>query len=121
MKQLRTVVGVLGELLVTAGVVIVLYVVWELGFTAVVETREQHQVVAQLEQELAVPGPATPTTATKPPVGTVFAILRIPRLGGPGWARPVYSGTTRDILAKGLGYYPTTAVPGQPGNTAVVG
>ena len=53
--------------------------------------------------------------------GQVFAILRIPRLGGPTWAKPVYEGVGTATLDKGLGRYPTTQLPGQIGNTAIAG
>ena len=50
----------------------------------------------------------------------MFAILRIPRLGA-GWAKPVYEGISLDVLAKGLGHYPNTQLPGQVGNIAIAG
>ncbi len=66
------------------------------------------------------PGPGTPVGPTLQD-GKVFAILRIPRLGGPTWAKPIYEGVDLATLAKGLGRYPGTALPGQLGNFAVAG
>ena len=125
-------VGVVGELLVTVGVLLLLFVVWELGYVGVVESRAQADVVADLERDPSVL-PALPTTTGGQPDpggtpagptlqdGKVFAIVRIPRLGGPTWAKPIYEGVDLATLAKGLGRYPGTALPGQLGNFAVAG
>lgn len=130
----RRVVGIVGELLITAGVLLLLFVVWELGFVAVVDGRAQAGVVEQLEQDFAAltagPSPSATPTAPGPPGapagptlqdGKVFAILRVPRLGGPTWAKPIYEGVAASTLAKGLGRYPQGALPGQTGNFAVAG
>ena len=138
----RSVVGVIGELLITAGMVLVLFVVWELGYVAVVTAREQDTVVTALEQEFAQalaeqPTPGAPGTPGSPgtPVapgapgapapslqdGKIFAILRIPRLGGSTWAKPIYEGTGLDILAKGIGHYPSKTPAGGIGNFAIAG
>lgn len=134
----RTAVGVLGELLITAGMVLVLFVVWELGYVAVVTAREQDTVVTELEREFATalssdPAPTDPaapgtgTPATSAPAGPsladgkIFGILRIPRLGGSSWAKPIYEGVGLDILAKGIGHYPSATAPGGIGNFAVAG
>lgn len=126
MNRVRTAVGVFGELLVTAGVVLLLFVVWQLGYVALVDTRAQAGVVGDLEQQFSAAAPAPSATAGAPDSaalqdGQVFAILRIPRLGGPTWAKPVYEGVGTATLDKGLGRYPTTQLPGQIGNTAIAG
>lgn len=135
----RSVVGVVGELLITAGMVLVLFVVWELGYVAVVTAREQDTVVTALEKEFAeaiaeqpAPGaPGTPGTPVAPGAsgapapslqdGKIFAILRIPRLGGSTWAKPIYEGIGLDILAKGIGHYPSKTPAGGIGNFAIAG
>ena len=53
--------------------------------------------------------------------GQPWGVLRIPRLGGPTWAKPVLEGVGLDVLADGLGHYPGTALPGDVGNLAVAG
>lgn len=130
-RAVRATVGVVGELVITAGVVLLLFVVWQLGYVAVVDSHAQAGVVQGLEDEFAhpsgtgIPGSGatsgTAGTADAPPTGDVFAILRIPRLGGPTWAKPVYEGVGLDVLAQGLGRYPQTALPGQVGNVAIAG
>ena len=51
MLRTRAVVGVAGELLVTAGVIVLLFVVWQLGWVAVVEGRRQQGTVQALERD----------------------------------------------------------------------
>lgn len=126
MSRVRTAVSVVGELLVTAGVVLLLFVVWQLGYVALVDSQAQASVVGNLEQQfsggvLAPTAPASGPDAAALQDGQVFAILRIPRLGGPDWAKPVYEGVSNATLANGLGRYPTTQLPGQIGNSAIAG
>lgn len=135
MRWLRATIGVVGELAITLGVILLLFVVWELGYVGVVESNRQAGVVAALEQDFAAPhrsgaGTSDGGSGSQPGAGavpasladgTVFAIIRIPRLGGPTWAKPVLQGITLDVLAKGLGHYPQTALPGEVGNVAVAG
>ncbi len=131
MRVVRGVVGVVGELAITAGVLLLLFVAWELGFVAVTTNRAQAATVESLERQFAQATPpttpsgstTTPTTTPSPPPapsGDVFAILRIPRLGA-AWTKPVYQGVGLDVLAKGIGHYPDTQLPGQVGNTAYAG
>ena len=128
MRFLRATLGVLGELLVTAGVVVLLFVAWQVGYSSLIEGRAQAGVVAELEASSpdgsALPelpdGPLVAGTAPSLDDGAIFAIIRIPRFGA-DWARPVYEGITQGTLAKGPGHYPRTALPGQIGNMAIAG
>jgi sortase A len=124
MRTVRAVVGTIGELLITAGLVILLYVVWTLYVVGAIESGKQADVVAAMEKQFAISAPTgTPTSTTvktKVPTGEVFAILRIPRLGA-SWAKPVYEGVGLDVLANGLGHYPQSDLPGEVGNVAIAG
>ena len=142
MRVVRAVVGTVGELAITAGVLLLLFVVWELGVVGFTTNRAQAATVDTLERQFAQPTPMTPIAPTMPttsgptdtptaspttpapvplpPPGDAFAILRIPRLGTP-WAKPVYQGVGLDVLAKGIGHYPDTQLPGQVGNAAFAG
>lgn len=123
MRALRVVLAVLGDLLVTAGVVLLLFVAWQLWWTDVAANREQEQTVHSLTREFErAPAPEVPATEKPAPVkfGSAFAILRIPRLGA-DFARPVLEGTTHDVLDSGVGHYTGTALPGAVGNFAVAG
>lgn len=126
--------GVVGELLITAGVLLGLFVVWQLWWTDVVGQREQAAVVAGLgwsevtgDTPRVDPGgpDRTPFNAPylpQPEHGETFAVLHVPRWGA-DHAAPISQGITKeDILdVLGIGHYPGTAMPGQIGNFALAG
>jgi len=117
----RGLVG-LGELLVTAGVVVAMFVVWQLWWTDVVAGRETDRAAADLARlwdDGSAGGSARPDDVAVRR-GEPFALLRIPRFGA-DWRRPVVEGTTASDLRKGVGHYPGSALPGQLGNLAVAG
>lgn len=127
MKALRWVVGTIGELLITLGALLLLFVAWQLWWTDVTANREQAVAIQALERGFthdATPGPAaTPdplATLKNVPFGEAFAIVRIPRFGA-DYARPVLQGTDHETLGKGVGHYVGTAMPGEIGNFATAG
>ena len=124
---MRAVLRGLGELLVTAGLVVLLFVVYQVYWTNVESDRAQAQITDSLQKTWkAAPDPTpSPGTTTAPALqapsdGTGFALIRIPRLGS-GWVKPVVEGVTLPDLHRGIGHYPDTALPGQVGNFAVAG
>lgn len=119
MRIVRGIAGLLGELLVTIGVVLLLFVGWQLWWTDVVSDADAAQVVAQLQQQADGPGEGW-VQPKKAKLGDAFAIVRIPRFGA-NFARPLYEGTTRDVLQRGVGHYVGTALPGEVGNFAMAG
>lgn len=128
-KPLASAVGVVGEILLTAGAVVLLFVGWQVWWTDVIAEREQSRVVAQLEQDFSHPSvgssdEASPRDGASEDAGAgegeAFAILRIPRFGG-DYARPVYAGTNDATLKKGVGHYTGTANAGAIGNFALAG
>ena len=122
MKLARWTLGILGDLLVTAGLVLLLFVGWQLWFTDVTANRTQDATVSRLTRDFAKPPASAPGTETPKavPFGSAFAIVRIPRFGA-DYARPVLEGTSRDILQDGIGHYDGTVLPGEVGNFAVAG
>lgn len=54
------------------------------------------------------------------PQGQVFAALRVPAFGA-GYEVPIISGTDSAALRRGVGHYPSSAMPGQAGNLALLG
>ncbi|WP_396157231.1 class E sortase [Arthrobacter sp.] len=126
------VVQVFGELLITAGLVLVLFVVWELWWTNIESDRRQEQAMEELfsgfdTPAVPSPGPAPESygdPAVLPPPdadGDTFAAIYIPRFG-PEHARPVTQGVGTEVLdTLGLGHYPETAMPGEVGNFALAG
>jgi sortase A len=117
MRVVRGVVGLIGELLVTVGLVLVLFVGWQLWWTDVVSDADATQVVDTLQTDFSNPEWVHPKRVS---LGDAYAIVRIPRFGA-GFARPLYEGTTRDVLARGVGHYVDTAMPGEVGNFAMAG
>ena len=118
--MVRGVLGVAGDVFVTAGVLLLLFVGWQLWWTDVTANHTQDATVQSLTRDFATAtGPATeqPKPVT---FGAAFAIVRIPRLGA-DYARPLLEGTSRDILQDGIGHYDHTAAPGAVGNFAVAG
>ena len=120
----RRLVGWAGELLLTLGVLLLLFAVWQLWWTDVVADREQAGIVASLEQRFAGQGAgaagADGIRETAGGTRGAFAIVRIPRFGT-DYARPVLEGTGRDVLALGVGHYAGSASPGAGGNFALAG
>lgn len=118
---LRGLVGLVGELMITLGVALGLFVAWQLFWTDVVADSEQAGVVATLQ--VAFDDGSGGSGQVQPaPVefGEAFAIVRIPRFGA-DYARPLYEGTDRATLMKGIGHYPTTVLPGKVGNFSMAG
>lgn len=122
---IRLVLRGLGQLLITAGVIVLLFVVYEVYVTDYFTHRAQHRVQTALRTEwrhdrtdplLTLPGTSGPGV----PDGTGIAFLYIPRLGSDfSWA--IVEGTTDRDLAKGPGHYTWSQLPGQKGNFAIAG
>jgi sortase A len=120
-----------GELLVTLGLVLLLFLVWQLWWTDLAAGRTQTQLTQQLEQSWAPPPKphATGPSATSDPAlnepldlreGRAFALIHVPRFGK-DYVRPVIQGVGLDVLDRGVGHYPQSADPGAVGNFALAG
>jgi sortase A len=123
-----SVVGVLGELLITAGVLVLLFIGWQQWLNDIIVGNELHgQSVKQSETWNKAAGPTKAPDPAAPPVMSAavanaqrFALLIVPRFGA-DYYRPIAQGTgVEDVLNKGeLGHYPTTQMPGDLGNFAI--
>ncbi|MDN4645930.1 class E sortase [Arthrobacter sp. PsM3] len=131
-------VQVAGELLITVGVIAVLFVAWQLWWTNVEADAAQGAAVKQFLQEHQVPAPNAPAAAapaepaapadpaavpagTAPAHGKAIGVVYIPRFGA-DYSRPVIEGTSSDVIdTLGLGHYAGTAMPGAVGNFVVAG
>ena len=60
---LRGTIQVLGELLITAGVILLLFVAWQLWWTNVESDAKQSQVIKEFAQDLGKAAPAPAATA----------------------------------------------------------
>lgn len=120
-QVLRRITTATGELLVTAGVLILLFLAYQLVWTNVAADRASASELQHLHSSWADPKThGSSEIPTQLSDGDAFAVLRIPRLGV-HYRVPVVQGVTLDDLAKGVGHYPQTAFPGQIGNFAVAG
>ena len=131
-------------MLVTVGLLILLFVTYELWGTGIFTARDQHRLKSQFHRELlqaqhrdnpVVTTPTTkpgtphetphPTTTTinprfevAPPEGGIIGELVIKKIGVDWIFR---EGVQLADLAQGPGHYPGTPLPGQIGNAAIAG
>ncbi len=112
----RGVIRSAGALLLVAGLGLLGWVGWQYLGTGITSNR----AMDQLEQDLRDRWQAPTAPAKKPETGTAITLLRIPKFGA-DWEKPVVEGVGKDELARGLGHYPQTALPGEPGNFAIAG
>jgi sortase A len=125
----RTALRGLGQTLMTLGVVVLLFCVYEVYVTGLVTAREQTRLGDDLRQAWAEPAPSP--RASPPPgqpatvpvsldLGQGFAVLHIPSLADyDPWV--VVEGTSVADLKNGPGHIPGTALPGEVGNVVVSG
>jgi sortase A len=125
----RTVIRGFGELLLTLGAVVLLFVAYLLWGTALRASSAQHQLSSELNHDWpAAPPPAGGGAAAMParpdhihPVtGQPFAFIRIPAFGA-HWQFTIVQGTALAQLNVSPGHVPGTQLPGQVGNFAVAG
>jgi sortase A len=121
----RTLLRGIGQTLMTLGVVVLLFCVYELWVTGLVTAREQTRLGDDLRQAWAAPPPSPPpggpkTVPVSLDLGQGLAILHIPSLEGyDPWV--VVEGTSVADLKHGPGHIPGTALPGDIGNVVVSG
>jgi sortase A len=135
-----SVIGVLGELLITAGVLTLLYVGWQLWIGDLIYGAQRNAAGQELSQEweqeyvapapsessaepsddAAEPAPIEPILLPEPADGERFAVMRIPRFGA-DYAWEIAGGVSRSVTLDpiGIGHYPGTPMPGEVGNFAV--
>ncbi|MET4051932.1 sortase A [Frigoribacterium sp. PvP054] len=124
-------VSVLGELLITAGVLVLLFIGWQQWFNDLVVADEYKGDAAQLSQQFAqsateAPAPDAEGSYGEPPAGTPpaeaekFANFYVPRFGA-DYAVPIAGGTStvRTLNKIGIGHYDETQMPGQVGNFGI--
>lgn len=125
------VIQIIGELLLTIGLILLLFVAWQLWWTNIAANKAQHDAVTSLTQEFkqAEKTDEPPTyDPQQPPVsagaasyGQAYGVVYIPRLGA-DYQRPIAEGTGTDVLdTLGLGHYEGTAEPGGIGNFSLAG
>ena len=115
---MRSLIRSLGELCITAGLILLLFVAYELWGTGAYTSAQQDKLGKELARQWAAP--AGPVTKEKVQLGHGIALIRIPRLGK-DYHYVVIEGVAVADLRKGPGHYPGTALPGGLGNFVVSG
>ncbi|HVM67599.1 MAG TPA: class E sortase [Acidimicrobiales bacterium] len=132
---MRTVLRGVGKACISAGVLILLFVAYQLWGTGIAEARSQRSLKREFAASLPsstttapttepTSKPATTTTTAPPaalppaPSGSAVAIIKIPKIAVDD---AVVEGVGVSDLEKGPGHYPQTPMPGQAGNAAIAG
>jgi len=137
-RRRLSVIGVLGELLITAGVVVMLFLGWYVWLNDIIAgaqqqnaaTEIQEQLRAEFERDRGEPQvdpveprePGEPAIAVAPPEGEAFGALIVPRFGD-DYVRTIASGVDLQTVLNnprlGVGHYMETQMPGEIGNVAL--
>jgi sortase A len=125
----RAIARAVGQTLITLGVVVLLFVVYEVWISNLFAHRKQeavHQQLAQAwqkgqdplhgEDRLNLPSGKQVVI----PAGVGFANLYVPRFGK-DFAWTIVQGTDDSALERGPGHYVGTSLPGQIGNFSLAG
>jgi sortase A len=123
----RTVIRGFGELLVTTGALVLLFVAYLVWGTALRAGDAQHQLSNELNNEWSASGAAGHAGVLPPQpdlihlvTGQPFGFIRIPAFGA-HWRFTIIQGTALAQLNVSPGHVPGTQLPGQVGNFAVAG
>jgi len=131
----RRLLGGTGRSLIGAGLLLLLFVFYQLFGTGMAEAHSQTALRQAFSHQLGAPattappsgptstlpggGQAAPPTPGPPPAdGAPVASMRIPKIG---LDKVVVQGIGEAQLKQGPGHYSNTAMLGQPGNAAVAG
>ncbi|WP_349826622.1 class E sortase [Brevibacterium litoralis] len=125
----RGTIRTFGELCITAGLVLILFVVWQLWWTDIEANQDNQHLASELTTDwVDNPDNALPADPDEPVIGevpeseTAFGIMYIPRFGD-DYYRTIAEGVSLEPVLNrmGLGRYPTSAMPGDVGNFAMAG
>jgi sortase A len=127
---IRRVVRGTGKTLIATGVLILLFVAYQLWGTGLAHDRDQRRLRSSFAAELAAPPPSVPAAATSPSTvaqplapsenvcSQCAAVINIPKIG---LDEVVVEGVGVEELKEGVGHYPDTKLPGEKGNAALAG
>jgi sortase A len=122
-QRLNTGLDLIGKTLISAGVLLLLFVAYQLWGTGLAENQAQNKLKSQFVTSTTVTTPATdaPTTTTLPPPpkkGDVVAQITIEKINVDKF---VIAGVGYKELEKGPGLFAGSPLPGQLGNVAIAG
>lgn len=114
-KNRVSVSQVIGEVLLTVGVLLLLFAFYESYWTNLASAKMQDDVQTRLEEQWV-----NPRQAKQAELGDAFAKMYIP-VFGQDYQFAIVEGVREAELLTGPGHYPDTQYPGQDGNFAVAG
>lgn len=109
-------VRTVGEVLITLGVVVLLFVFYELYVTNWLFADKQRTASASLDDQWAHQRQTHPELID----GKSFARLYVPSFGA-DYSFPIQHGVSEESLELGPGHYKGTQRPGEPGNVGIAG
>lgn len=122
------VLGVVGELLITAGLIVGLYIVWSLWWTDVMANADQSGQVADAQkawvtepEKIGAPRTDTPPAVDHPTnEGALLGLVYIPEFGSNGVHTLKQGVGLEEVLDTGsYGHYENTQYAGEQGNFAI--
>ena len=125
----RGTIRTFGELCITAGMVLILFVVWQLWWTDIEANRDNEVLADKLTEDWSnqdpnkLPDdPDEPVVADPVEKNHAFGIFYIPRFGD-DYYRTVAEGVDLEPVLNrmGVGRYPNSAMPGEVGNFSIAG
>jgi sortase A len=119
-SRIRSTVRVSGELMITFGLIILLFAGYEVFGNAAKVQDEQNALGSRLDKQWNDPtvGPTSANVAPAAPGDNLVGRLYIPKLNKE-WV--VVNGVRPEDIKYAPGHYPKTALPGQVGNFSVAG
>lgn len=124
---MRVLIRGLGELCITAGLILLLFVTYELWGTGRYTHEQQDKLGKEMMRSWASGRPgggsaagSGKVTTEQVKLGRGLAMIRIPRFGS-SYHYVVIEGVSLSDLRKGPGHYPGTQLPGEIGNFVVSG
>ncbi len=120
------ILDITGKTLLTTGLLMLAFVVYQLWGTGIYESRAQDDLEQEFLEQIApdstVPGVTTIVTTTtepkRPSKGKVVGRIQAPTMG---LDKYVVAGVSTDLLKMGPGLFPKSPLPGQKGNVAITG
>lgn len=128
--SVRGVLAVVGRLLVGTGMVLLLFVAYQLWATGLETRAAQNQLQSDFDQQLQEVEAADDTDGTSDASRAARALLANVTVGDPVGRLEIPAidvdyivsmGVDLETLRSGPGLFPTNPLPGQPGNTAIAG
>lgn len=113
-RVLLTALDVVGRTMIATGVVLLLFVAYQLWGTGLAESKSQSNLADEFETVISTPV----TQSTLPQYGGVISRIEIPKIDVDKY---VVAGVDAKSLQKGPGLFPGSPLGGQLGNVAITG